>query len=76
MARIVDLLEKNISVINQFVKVGFVPLSLLNDYDIYLFYKSLDYEPKQMQKYSIISKRFKISVDTVRRSIVRMEKKI
>lgn len=76
MAKLIQLLEINIDTINKFVKVGLIPLSVLNDYDIYLFYKAIDYESRQMKKYEIISKKFKISIDTVRRSISRMEKKV
>jgi len=74
MARVVDLVEKNISLVRQFVRIGRMPLSLMTDYDIYLFYKSIDYENAQMKKYLIVSKNFKCSVDTVRRAVVGMEK--
>jgi hypothetical protein len=74
MARVVDLVEKNISLVRQFVKIGRMPLSLMTDYDIYLFYKSIDYENAQMKKYLIVSKNFKCSIDTVRRAVVGMEK--
>jgi len=74
MARVVDLVEKNISLVRQFVRIGRMPLSLMTDYDIYLFYKSIDYENAQMKKYLIVSKNFKCSVDTVRSAVVGMEK--
>jgi len=74
MARVIDLIEKNISIVRTFVKIGRMPLSVMTDYDIYLFYKSIDYEPAQMKKYTIVAKNFKCSVDTVRRAVVGMEK--
>jgi len=76
MARVIDLIEKNISIVRTFVKIGRIPLSLMTDYDIYLFYKSIDYEPAQMRKYAIVAKNFKCSVDTVRRAVVGMEKNV
>ena len=74
MGRVVDLLEKNIIVIRKFVKIGRIPLSLMTDYDIYLMYKSIDYEPAQMKRYAIVATNFKISIDTVRKAVKEMEK--
>lgn len=74
MARVVDLVEKNIKIVQMFVRIGRIPLSLMTDYDIYLFYKSITYEPAQMKRYMIVAKNFKCSVDTVRRAITGMEK--
>jgi hypothetical protein len=76
MARVVDLIEKNMSVIKQFVKIGRVPLSLMTDYDIYLMYTSIDYETRPMKKYEIVSKRFKVSVTTVRTAVREMQKNV
>ena len=76
MARVVDLLEKNIKVIKQFVKIGRVPLSLMTDYDIYLFYKSIDYETAPMKKYKIVSEKFKISITTVRTAVREMQRNV
>lgn len=76
MERLVDLLENNINVVNRFVKAGKIPLSLMTDYDIYLFYKSITYEKAQMKRYKIVSKNFKCSVETVRRAVSSMEKNV
>lgn len=74
--KVANYISSNIKIVQTFVKIGKLPLSVLNDYDIYLFYKSIDYEPAQMKKYDIVSRHFKISVNTVRRAIVHMEKNI
>lgn len=74
MVRVVDLVEKNILLVRQFVRIGRMPLSTMTDYDIYLFYKSITYETAQMKRYKIVAKNFKCSVDTVRRAVVGMEK--
>jgi len=76
MARVADYISSNMKIVKTFVKIGRMPLSIMTDYDIYLFYKSIDYEPAQMKKYDIVSRHFKISVNTVRRAIVDMEKNI
>lgn len=74
MERVVDLVSKNMKMVKTFVRIGRMPLSIMNDYDIYLFYKSIDYEPAQMKKYIIVAKNFKCSVDTVRRAVASMDK--
>ena len=74
--KVANYISSNIKIVQTFVKIGKLPLSVLNDYDIYLFYKSIDYEPAQMKRYSIVATNFKISVNTVRRAIVDMEKNI
>lgn len=76
MARVAEYISANMRVVQTFVKIGRMPLSIMTDYDIYLFYKSIDYEPAQMKRYSIVAKNFKVSVDTVRRAIANMEQKI
>ena len=76
MARVADFIKKNIDVVKVFVKIGRMPLSVMNDYDIYLFYKSIDYEPAQMKRYGIVAKNFKVSEKTVQRAISDMEKNI
>lgn len=74
MARVIDILEENINAVRLLVKIGKMPLSTMNEYDIYLFYKSIDYEQRQMKKYEIVSRRFKVHIDTVRRAIINMER--
>jgi len=74
MVRVAEYIESNIKVVKTFVKIGRMPLSTMTDYDIYLFYKSITYEPAQMKRYMIVAKNFKCSVDTVRRAVVGMEK--
>lgn len=76
MAKVAEYISTNMRVVQTFVKIGRMPLSIMTDYDIYLFYKSIDYEPAQMKRYSIVAKNFKVSVDTVRRAVVGMEKNI
>lgn len=76
MARVADYISSNMKVVKTFVKIGRMPLSVMTDYDIYLFYKSISYESAQMKKYKIVSEKFKVHVDTVRRAVTEMEKTI
>jgi len=76
MARVVDLLEKNILIVRKFVKIGRIPLSLMTDYDIYLMYKSIDYETGIMKRYAIVAVNFKVSIDTVRKAVKSMEQNV
>lgn len=76
MAKVVDLLEKNMLVVKQFIKIGRMPLSIMTDYDIYLFYKSIEHESAPMKKYNIVATRFKVSVSTVRNAIRELEKNV
>ena len=74
MVKVVDVIEKNMPIIKELVSIGRMPLSTLTDYDIYRLYKSIDYESAQMKRYQIVASSFKVSVNTVRRAIVSMEK--
>jgi len=76
MARVAEYINTNMKIIKTFVKIGRMPLSIMQDYDIYLFYKSIDYEPAQMKRYEIVAKNFKCSVNTVRKAVSSMEQKI
>lgn len=76
MARVADYISSNMKIVKTFVRIGRMPLSIMTDYDIYLFYKSINYEPAMMKRYQIVASHFKISVNTVRRAIVDMEKNI
>lgn len=76
MARVADYISSNMKIVKTFVRIGRMPLSIMTDYDIYLFYKSITYEPAMMKRYQIVATHFKISVNTVRRAIVDMEKNI
>lgn len=73
MAKVVELLDSNIKIINKLAQVGVVPLSLLQNYDIYKAYLETKGMP-QMKRYSIVSLRYKISISGVRKAISAMDK--
>lgn len=74
--KVANYISSNIKVVQTFVKIGKLPLSVLSDYDIYLFYKSIDYETAPMKRYKIVADKFKVHVDTVRRAVVSMERNV
>lgn len=75
MARVIDVINENLKVINLLLKLGRVPLSLMNDYEIYSMYLNTSEEPRKMVRYQRVAKYFKVSVDTVRKAVREMEKK-
>lgn len=68
-------IQSNICEVRKLVKAGLVPLRVMNNYDIYLMYQALDYEPSQMKRLAMVAKTCKINPMTVRRAIQEMEKK-
>jgi hypothetical protein len=76
MERVIDVLEQNMGTIELLVKITKMPLSIINDYQMYVFFKSIDFEKRQMKKYAIVAEKFKVSQRTVIRAINEMNKKI
>jgi len=74
MGKIGDYITENICTIRKHVKLGIVPLSLMQNYDMYLMVKSFEYEPKIMERYKKVAKISRCSVDTVRKAVREMEK--
>lgn len=75
MAKVADYISKNICVVRKLIQVGTIPLSLMQNYDIYQVYLSVcEYESKPMKRYEICANRFKCHIDTVRKAIKQMEK--
>ena len=74
MARVVDIIEKNIAVIKLLMKLGKVPISVMNDYDIYNMWLSYSHEKSQMKRYKIVANIFKVSDRTVIRAVNEMKK--
>jgi hypothetical protein len=76
MERVIDVINTNLDVINVLLKIGRVPLSLMNDYEIYSMYLANESEPEKMKRYEKVAKYYKVSVNTVRKAVREMEKKI
>lgn len=75
MAKVIDFVEDNLVTVNRLTKIGVVPLSFLQNYDIYNTYKSTVGIP-QMQRYKLVGQRLKISVSAVRKAMYVMEKEM
>lgn len=75
MAKIADYISKNIARINKDLKIGLIPLSVMQNYEIYKLYLSTDYEKIKQKRYEIVANMCKCSKSTVRRAISEMEKK-
>ena len=74
MAKIADYISKNIKRINHDIKIGLIPLSVMQNYDIYKMYLSVsEIEKRPMKRYTIVANRMKISVSTVRVAISKMK---
>ncbi len=76
MVRVIDFIESNLEVIKTLINIGQISCLAMNEYDIYNFYKSINYEKAKLKKYAIVADKFKISTKTVYRTILKMEKKI
>jgi hypothetical protein len=68
-------IEDNICTVRKLVQIGRPPLCIMTDYDIYLTFKAIDYEPRQMKRYEIVAKNLRVSVASVRKAVASMEKK-
>jgi hypothetical protein len=68
-------IEDNICTVRKLVQIGRAPLCIMTDYDIYLTFKAIDYEPRQMKRYEIVANNLRVSVASVRKAVASMEKK-
>lgn len=76
MAKVADYISKNMGVVKTLVKIGKMPLSVMNDYDIFKMWQCTEHEKSQMQRYKSVAKNFKVSERTVIRAVNEMKKNI
>lgn len=76
MVKVADYIQTNIAVFSTFVKLGSVPQSIMNQYKIYTFYKSLDKMPSKMDRYTFTAESLKTNVTSVRDAVREMERNI
>lgn len=74
MAKVADLIKKDMPVIIKLAKIGAVSPNLINAYNIYVFYESLSNEPSKMNRYTFTADSLRIDERTVMRAIKQMEK--
>ncbi len=74
MGKVADYIAKNNEVVLNLIKMNVLPLSVMQNYEIYQMYLAIHDEPKQMKRYGKVADRCKCHIDTVRRAIKEMEK--
>lgn len=77
MARtIADFITENINTYNILMSNGLIPISIKNQYLIYLRYNKIESYLSQTEKIAIISNEFKVSEKTIYRALNRMREPI
>jgi len=76
MAKVADYISKNMGVVKTLVKIGKLPLSVMNDYDMFKMWQGTEHEKSQMQRYKTVAKTFKVSDRSVIRAVSEMKKNI
>ena len=74
MATIADYIAKNNEVVLNLIKMRVLPLSVMQNYEMYRMVISITDEPKRMKVYAKVADRNKCSVETVRKAVREMEK--
>lgn len=74
MGKVADYIAKNNEVVLNLIKMNVLPLSVMQNYEIYQMYLALDDEPKIMKRYEKVANRCKCCIDTVRNAKREMEK--
>ena len=73
MAKVADFIARHNGIVLNLVKMKIMPLSVMQNYEIYQMVKAID-NPKKMIVYGIVADKCKCSVDTVRKAVREMEK--
>lgn len=71
---VAEYIEENKCVINKLIKLGKLPLKVINEYQIYLHYRSLESEPSKMVRYETTAENLKTNTTSVRIAVRSMEK--
>lgn len=71
---VADFITENIGVFKKLLRLGKISITVINQYDIYIYYNSLPNDLNKMQRYSQTSDIFKLSEKTIRNSIKEMER--
>jgi hypothetical protein len=76
MAKVGEILEKNVDSFKTLVRAGAVSTSYMNYFKMYTFYKSLNNIKSKMDRYQFVAENFKIDISLVRKAVSEMEKNI
>ena len=74
MGKVADYIAKNNLLILETIRMQLLPLSVMQNYEIYQMVLALSDEPKKMKRYKQVANRNKCSITTVRRAVIEMEK--
>lgn len=74
--KVIDVLTENMCSFKMFVRMGKVPQSVMVEYQIYSFYKTLENMPSKMDRYQFTAEQLKVNVMQVRRAVSSMEKTV
>lgn len=72
--RVIDYIKKNYNVFCKFSKLGKIPNSIINEYNIYLYYQSTSHIKSKMQRYTLTSEAMRINEKSVRNAVKEMER--
>lgn len=74
MEKVADYIAKNNEVVLNLIKMNVLPLSVMQNYEMYRMVLAVTDEPKRMKVYERVANRCKCSVNTVRKAVREMEK--
>ena len=74
MGTVADYITKNNEVVLNLVKINLLPLSVMQNYEIYQMVISIGNETKKMKIYEKVAIKNKCSINTVRKAIREMQR--
>jgi hypothetical protein len=76
MATVAEYIAKNNKTVLELRKMALLPLSVMQNYEIYQMVLAIKDEPKRMKVYQRVANHCKCSVETVRKAVREMQKPI
>lgn len=74
--RVIDVVTEDMDAMRRLIKCGLVDICRINDYQIYVFYSTLNKIESKMDRYEFTAAAMGVTSETVRRVISKMEKKV
>lgn len=76
MATLAEYIEKNITVVRTLSKAGKIPCSTMNNYRLFVYFKSLKGVKSKMDKYQFTADSNNVSVRVVQRAVKEMQGRV
>lgn len=73
--KVADYIQQNKDCFRTFSKVGLVPMSVVSQFNIYVYYCGLT-NPSKMQKYQDTADALRINIQTVQKAVKEMQRSI